>query len=428
MAWIVLARLAAEALCLGWLQTAPAASAPSPREVLDRAVKAYRALPTYQDTGVLTVTLEVQGPEADQLPTPEPEELALAFAGPNRLMLKTPMYAVYCDGRTLWEHATPIEQYVQGEAPESIDLSKLQLARFSAFEQSRHPLAALLTGTTTGPEALLGGEIVRLEAAEPGTLDDRPGHRVTGVLKIRPGGEKAEEVPFEAWFDAATGLMHRLAYDHTAWMRRRISGVLSNAKLNRYAEEFRLKPVDPGAPIPPERFGFKPAPHDERVTALRPPSPQEMQQKLVGRPAPEFSGKDFEGKTVSRDDLKGKVVVLDFWAVWCGPCLMALPGLQQLADKYAGKPVVILGVNTDPATARPEVTAALKSRKITLRQIADDSNVIARAFRVSSFPTMAVIGRDGIVQAIHVGYSPDEMEALSRDIDRLLKGESLTRH
>jgi len=427
LAWIVLARLAAGALCLPWLQSAPAASAPSPGEVLDRAVNAYRSLAAYQDTGVLTVTLDVEGSDADQLPAPEPEEFALAFAGPNRLMLKTPMYAVYCDGRTLWEHATPIEQYVQGEAPDSVDLGKLQLARFNAFEQSRHPLAALLTGTASGPAALLGGEIVRLEAAEARSIDDRPGHRVTGVLRIRPGGEKDEEVPFEAWFDGATGLMHRLAYDHTAWMRRRISSVLSNAKLNRYAEEFRLKPVDPGKPIPPERFGFTPAPHDERVTALRPPSPQEMQQKLVGRPAPEFSGKDFEGRTVGRDDLKDKVVVLDFWAVWCGPCLMALPGLQQLADKYAGKPVVFLGVNTDPAASRAEVAGVLKSRKITFRQIADESNAITRAFRVVSFPTMAVIGRDGTVQAIHVGYSPDEMQALSRDIDRLLKGESLTR-
>jgi thiol-disulfide isomerase/thioredoxin len=145
---------------------------------------------------------------------------------------------------------------------------------------------------------------------------------------------------------------------------------------------------------------------------------------------------------VTRADLAGKVVVIDFWATWCGPCLMELPEIQKLVEHYkdAKKEVVIVALSEDDnpteiSEIRKLVENKLADRKINLdtgtigRIGLDPSNSVGKAFDVEGYPTLVILDGKGVVQSAHVGYNPDAAEplhkSLATEIDALLEGKSL---
>ncbi len=148
-------------------------------------------------------------------------------------------------------------------------------------------------------------------------------------------------------------------------------------------------------------------------------------------------------KTITRAELAGKVVLIDFWATWCGPCLMELPEIQKLVETLAGskKDVLIVALSQDDHPAeisevRKLVEKTLSTKKINLagspiaRIALDPSNSVGRAFEVEGYPTLVIIDGKGIVQSAHVGFNPDAAEplhkSLSREIDAILAGKRIS--
>jgi thiol-disulfide isomerase/thioredoxin len=138
----------------------------------------------------------------------------------------------------------------------------------------------------------------------------------------------------------------------------------------------------------------------------------------VGDAAPDFALKDLAGSEVSLASLKGKVVVLDFWATWCGPCKAAMPVIQKLHDEYASKGVAVLGVNTweQKADAAKDYMA---SKKFTYGCLLKGDD-LAKAYGVTGIPTLVVIGKDGKVALIEVGLSDATGGGLRKAIDAAL--------
>jgi thiol-disulfide isomerase/thioredoxin len=127
--------------------------------------------------------------------------------------------------------------------------------------------------------------------------------------------------------------------------------------------------------------------------------------------APSFTLKTLDGKTLTRDGLKGKVVLLDFWATWCGPCRMALPELKDLQAKNAGKPLVIVSVSVDE-TAKV-VEEFVRSNGMSWLQAWDRGmQVTGGVFRVDTFPSYVVLGADGRILYRQHGWSPGRSAAL----------------
>jgi cytochrome c biogenesis protein CcmG, thiol:disulfide interchange protein DsbE len=127
--------------------------------------------------------------------------------------------------------------------------------------------------------------------------------------------------------------------------------------------------------------------------------------------APAFSLKTLDGKTLTRDGLKGKVVLLDFWATWCGPCRMALPELKDLQAKNAGKPLVIVSVSVDDTSK--VVEEFTRSNGMSWPQAWDGGmQVTGGVFRVNTFPSYVVIGADGRIAYRQHGWSPGRSAAL----------------
>jgi len=134
----------------------------------------------------------------------------------------------------------------------------------------------------------------------------------------------------------------------------------------------------------------------------------------VGEPAPDWTLIDEEGKAHTLADYRGKLLVFDFWATWCGPCVQGMPGMQALHEKYGARGVEIVGIN---AWEESNAAAYMKEKRYTYRLLLNGETV-AEAYRVSALPTIYVIGTDGRI--IYRGMSTDPA-ALAVLIEQNLK-------
>ncbi|MCB9662640.1 MAG: TlpA family protein disulfide reductase [Alphaproteobacteria bacterium] len=138
-------------------------------------------------------------------------------------------------------------------------------------------------------------------------------------------------------------------------------------------------------------------------------------------PAHDFTLRDVNGQSVSLASLKGKVVVLSFWATWCGPCKEEMPHLDKLygAKKDAG--LVVLSISTDDARTASKVKPFIASKGFSFPVLLDrDSSVVGIYNPSKSLPYTVLIGRDFEVVEAHTGYDPGDEVALAAKIDKLL--------
>jgi len=146
-----------------------------------------------------------------------------------------------------------------------------------------------------------------------------------------------------------------------------------------------------------------------------------------GTAAPDFKATTAKGETVTLSSLRGKVVVLDFWAVWCKPCMISMPGLQEIYQDTRAQGVVVLSVNTwDKKSAFEKWVKANAGTKYGFTFVRDPAegsgesiraaSIARRLYKVPGIPTMYVIDRDGkVVQGIVGAYQePELVKALAK--------------
>lgn len=153
--------------------------------------------------------------------------------------------------------------------------------------------------------------------------------------------------------------------------------------------------------------------HRQRAGSVR-----ELGNIKVTQPAPDFTLNDLSNQPVTLSSLRGKkVALLDFWATWCGPCRMAMPGLQELQDKFKDNGFEVLSVNQgeEADVVRPFI----EQKKYTFHVVLD-SGEVGGNYGVSGIPTLVLVDKKGYVQWIRVGYSPDD-DDLTDLVKRLTK-------
>src|SRR5206468_10320558 len=110
----------------------------------------------------------------------------------------------------------------------------------------------------------------------------------------------------------------------------------------------------------------------------------------IGKPAPDFTATTVDGRTVRLGDLRGQVVVLDFWATWCGPCRQMIPHERELVQKLAGRPFAFLGVSADADPDR--LRAFLRDEGVTWPTVWDGpGGPLQQLYQVEYFPTVYVL-------------------------------------
>lgn len=141
----------------------------------------------------------------------------------------------------------------------------------------------------------------------------------------------------------------------------------------------------------------------------------------AGDPAPDFTLRDINGQSVSLSQFKGKVVVLAFWATWCGPCKEEMPHLEKLYKEKKDQGLVVLSINTDDARSASKVKPYIRTNGYTFPVLLDrDATVISTYNPGKTLPYTVVVDRNQEIAKVSTSYNPGDEKALAALVDQLL--------
>jgi len=141
-------------------------------------------------------------------------------------------------------------------------------------------------------------------------------------------------------------------------------------------------------------------------------------EKLSGK-APNFTLKSRSGKNIKLSELRGQVVMLNFWASWCGPCRKEMPILEKIHKKYKRLGFTLLGVNVEENSM--DAKNYLKDVKVTFPILFDTRQKTSKLYNVSAMPTTIIIDRNGNKRFIHKGYKAGYENDYKRQVKKLLR-------
>ncbi len=401
-------------------------------------------------TSRATVELTSRSMIGDEVVSTESAVYQIASKAPNQFALsfktEEQAFRITCDGESSAVLISPLAYYrTRGysKLQEAVTILPAPLGPYP------EPVMAL-TLCTVDPKAALVSDMKRVEV-----VDREP---LNGVAAIHIRGLQDDEVTWDLWL--ATEKDHaqpmKMVIDLT-----KVVGQGEEAQLPegfRYEVEclFTLWKLD--SELAPSLFQFTPPKDsieyeslDDFFKELSEGTVSE-EHELVGKPAPDFLAPRFnpanprsvdgEGdatdlkagaaptddgadSSVALTDLKGKIVVLDFWATWCGPCIAAMPVIAETTAKFESRGVEFYAVNI--GESEMDIKQFFEAAKAKPKVLLDPEGKIADAFKANAIPQTVIIGKDGVIEAVNVGYSTLEslQTELAEQLEVLASGGTL---
>jgi peroxiredoxin len=136
-------------------------------------------------------------------------------------------------------------------------------------------------------------------------------------------------------------------------------------------------------------------------------------------PAPSFTLTNLTGQPGGLGEYKGQVVMVNFWATWCGPCQQEMPLLDQMYKKYKLAGFTLIGVNVDKES--PAVKELLARKPVSFPVLLDPANQVSKAYHVDEMPSSVIIDRKGQIRYIHRGYKPGDENDYQDRIRQLIR-------
>jgi thiol-disulfide isomerase/thioredoxin len=368
--------------------TPPAAAVVDPQvtTLFNQTIAAQQALTALSETIAETTT---------EAGTNSSQTITLAFQKPNSARVTVagpagPIVQLLCDGKTLTIYAVHDKKYRTEIVPPGANVIPAVLGQSQA-------LLPRLIGQPEVLRQLLAQPGVTATLGSPGTIGGAATETINASLPT-PDGSKAQ---FTFAVDSADHLLRSLT--QTASVSK--NGV---AQSFTHTETVTALTV---TPLSAADFTFIPPPG---VTKIVPPTPKAGQAapkeplmhdpRLVpgARPFP-LAAKDLSGKPISLAQYHGKVVLMDFWATWCGPCVGEMPNVIAAYKKYHAQGFDIVGISLDQS--RPALTAFIAKNKMPWRQVFDGkgwNSAVPHQYGVTAIPFGLLIGRDGKIAALDV--------------------------
>ncbi|MFO1019510.1 MAG: DUF2092 domain-containing protein [Planctomycetales bacterium] len=348
----------------------------------------------------------------------------LAVQSPDKLALRTQpgeiSLDIIDDGESLFVNVPSLKRFAIEKAPPSL------------ADLTSHTVTRRLGGTGVGSLLFLfSSEQLRQKLCEGVTwYDDRGiemlvGQKTRHLRFAQPDGE------WDLWFDAEKDpLVRQISRSSTprpgsnSPVKQSANAPRSSTTLTRRFEDWKLNP-----PLPPETFEFV-SPSDATETQgdlFAPPSRSgKSPRDFLGKSLPEIKLQRLDGEPFRLADHVGKdVVLLDFWATWCGECRVEMPVVAAIAAEYADKHVATYAVNyrENPRL----IQSFLQKYPHKLSVVLDSKGDFTHGLEIEAIPVLLLIDRQGILQAVHIGYNNELKNLLRRELDTLLSGKSLVK-
>ena len=357
-------------------------------DILNQAASTYRSASNFQLKGM---KIHERHDEFVDNVTTAPFTLILTPDNKFRLETKTEAGTdlQVCDGQSHWDYSARTNKYSKAAGtPDPIFLfnSRVDL-RF-------------LTGH------LLNAEFLRQETLQAGA-----GEHLCDVIQVHY--ERARQSPNTEFGDVLFWIDHG---SHQVWKTRMAVATevgQSGARTSSF-ETTLYTDVQMSLNLPVDTFTFVPP----RGATQQNAGKVDAREALLGRPAPDFRLRSLDGEDVQLASLRGKVVLLDFWATWCGPCRMTMPKLNHLFKQFQNKEVAILGidVNEDPETVRRFIRANGYAYPILVTARGDP---VIESYLARALPTMVVIDKNGVIADYRVGSGNSTEEMLRENLVRI---------
>ena len=358
---------------------------PDAQTLYDRAQAAAKSFHSLQYSAEMTMQLGVPSG-----PIKSTTEVAYLSPGKTRMEIKTSGTTMLdvSDGETTWVYNSMTKQYAKipaAQGPAAVmAVMGIKLPDTSYIHTSYK---------TTGQETIdIDGQkyecwVVEMQISEfsfaSGPNDKVAPPKVTGAVMT-------------SWIDKKLGIDVQFTFAMTMQMGGK------DIEMNQKVVKKGLK-ID--QPLAEAMFTFTPPPDAKEVKELN-LFGMAAKSDLTGKPAPAFEVKTISGETFSLATLKGKPVLLDFWATWCRPWRRSMPVLEKISIEFKNSDLVILGVNT--GEDREVVEEFLKKAQFEYPAVLSGESGILESYKVTAYPTFILIGRDGKIVANEVGFGGED--------------------
>ncbi|MBN1436962.1 MAG: DUF2092 domain-containing protein [Sedimentisphaerales bacterium] len=293
---------------------------------------------------------------------------------------------------------------------------------FRQLFDADNPISATL-GVLPMAEELLTGDFLSTILEQNMTISDLgqqefDGQTLAGVRLV------ADMIDLDLWFTTgSTILLHHVQADYERFIRE-LRSHQANMPETSMTQRWTFNNWQLGEPVADDVFTIDPPVGAEQVFQF---GPQPPRHPLLGQPAPSFTLHLLDGSTRSLSDYLGRdIVILDFWAVRCPPCRDGLPVITAVADEYRDQGVVFYAVNLeDSARGIENVFDSLDSLTSPPMVARDTTGRAGNLYQVGPIPQTVIIGRDGLVQSVHLGFSPAIGDQLAVEVRALVEGQNL---
>ena len=378
--------------------TQPAKIAPEAKAAIDQIGDAYGKLKSLDLAGSLSSEIDAGGQQQKDSQT-----FTSSFEWPNKFrhVMKEDMI-FGSTGEKVYAFLKSRNQYLSDAAPKEKVATETLPDPLPRILETQDP--ALMLAISSNPAKELTDNVTEATRLDDTTIEGAACPTIKLTLSNKTSVTLA--------IDSSTHLLKRSRTDLRPILEAQGT---PNVKAAMFTIDYTTVTPDPA--IKAGQFDWSPP---DGAKNIRTQQDDSAAGQLAGKPAPAFKLPGLDGKDVSLADLKGSVVVVDFWATWCGPCRGSLPHLNKIYDdnKEAGLKVFAVDLKED----KDQVQKFVDQTKLTIPVLLDKEGGTAAKYQVEGIPQTVVIGKDGQVKKVFVGAGPTTEAELRKVVTAELKG------